>query len=272
MMGDDSMFNRTLFFYELKRSIKLLLILGAVMTMYIVIIINMYDPQMMKTLDSFSKMMPDLMASVGMNTGTHTLLGFMVSYLYGFILLLFPMLFSILRANSLIAKYTDNGAMALLLTGGHKRKTIVITQLAVLLLGVSLLIGYTTVLELIYARHQFPHSLDTMALLKLNLGLLFLHYFIASICFFFSCIFQDTKYSLGFGAGIPIFMYVLQMLANVGGKAEDAKYFTFFTLFDANGIITNKAHGLPSSFLLLAGVIILCIVSCIIFVKKDIYV
>lgn len=46
------------------------------MTMYIVIIINMYDPQMMKTLDSFSKMMPDLMASVGMNTGAHTLLGF----------------------------------------------------------------------------------------------------------------------------------------------------------------------------------------------------
>ena len=266
------MFNRTLFFYELKRSIKLLLILGAVMTMYIVIIINMYDPQMMKTLDSFSKMMPDLMASVGMNTGTHTLLGFMVSYLYGFILLLFPMLFSILRANNLIAKYTDNGAMALLLTGGHKRKTIVITQLTVLLLGVSLLIAYTTVLELIYARHQFPHSLDTMALLKLNLGLLFLHYFIASICFFFSCIFQDTKYSLGFGAGIPIFMYVLQMLANVGGKAEDAKYFTFFTLFDANGIITNKAHGLSSSFLLLAGAIILCVLSCIIFVKKDIYV
>ena len=33
-MGDDSMFNRTLFLYELKRSIKLLLILGAVMTMY----------------------------------------------------------------------------------------------------------------------------------------------------------------------------------------------------------------------------------------------
>lgn len=80
MMGDDSMFNRTLFLYELKRSIKLLLILGAVMTMYIVIIINMYDPQMMKTLDLFSKMMPNLMASVGMNTGAHTLLGFMVSY------------------------------------------------------------------------------------------------------------------------------------------------------------------------------------------------
>lgn len=53
MMGDDHMFNRILFLYELKRSMKLLVVLGAVMTMYIVIIINMYDPQMMKTWASF---------------------------------------------------------------------------------------------------------------------------------------------------------------------------------------------------------------------------
>lgn len=85
----------------------------------------------------------------------------------------------------------------------------------------TLLISYATLLELIYAKHQFPHSLDTTTLLKLNLSLLFLHYFIASTCFFFSCLFQNIKYSLGFGAGIPIFMYVLQMLANVGGKAEE---------------------------------------------------
>lgn len=127
MMGDNSIFNRTFFLYELKRSMKLLVVLGAVMTMYIVIIIDMYDSQMMKTLDSFSKMMPDLMNAVGMTSGTHTLIGFMVSYLYGFILLVFPMIFSIIRANSLIAKYTDNRAMALFLTGGHKRKSIVIT-------------------------------------------------------------------------------------------------------------------------------------------------
>lgn len=56
-MGNDSRFNRTL----LKRNIKFLLILETVITMYIVIIINMYDSQMMKTFDSLSKMMPDLM-------------------------------------------------------------------------------------------------------------------------------------------------------------------------------------------------------------------
>ena len=47
----------------------------------------------MKTLDGFVEAMPEFMASVGMKAHAATLLGFMVSYLYGFILLIFPMLF-----------------------------------------------------------------------------------------------------------------------------------------------------------------------------------
>ncbi len=37
-----------------------------------------------------------------------------------------------LFSNGLIAKYTDNGAMALLLTSGHKRLRVVMTQLTIL--------------------------------------------------------------------------------------------------------------------------------------------
>ena len=105
------MMNLTLYRREMKGSIRLLLIFGAVMTLYISIIISMYDPEMMKTLDNFAEVMPDLMASVGMKAHASNLLGFMVSYLYGFILLIFPMVFSILRGNALIARYVDKGSM-----------------------------------------------------------------------------------------------------------------------------------------------------------------
>lgn len=104
------MMNLTLYRREMKGSIRLLLIFGAVMTLYISIIISMYDPEMMKTLDNFAEVMPDLMASVGMKAHASNLLGFMVSYLYGFILLIFPMVFSILRGNALIARYVDKGS------------------------------------------------------------------------------------------------------------------------------------------------------------------
>lgn len=93
------MINWTLYKRELKGSIKLLAIFAAVITMYVSIILNMYRPEMMATLDGFAEVMPQLMAAVGMKPGAASLMGFMISYLYGFILLIFPMLFSILRGN-----------------------------------------------------------------------------------------------------------------------------------------------------------------------------
>lgn len=233
------MINMALYKRELKGSVKLLLILGAIITMYVSIIISMYDPEMMKMLDSFAEAMPELMAAVGMRANAANLLGFMVSYLYGFILLLFPMLFCILRGNSLVARYVEKGSMVSLVAAPIKRRAIVLTQMTVLISGILLLIS--TVLELICAGSGFPGELDTIELLVLNGGLLCLQLFIGGICFVSSCIFSDTKYSVAFGAGIPIFMYVLQMLANVGGNAEKAKYFTFFTLFAYRKLRESKA-------------------------------
>lgn len=60
------MISMALYKREVKGSVKLLIIFGTVITMYVSIIISMYDPQMMKTLDSFAKAMPELMAAVGM--------------------------------------------------------------------------------------------------------------------------------------------------------------------------------------------------------------
>ena len=93
------MINSTLYFREMKKSIKMLVIFGAVITMYVTIIIGMYDPELMKSLEGFYDMMPELMAAVGMKAGATSLLGFMVSYLYGFIFLIFPMVYCILRGD-----------------------------------------------------------------------------------------------------------------------------------------------------------------------------
>lgn len=126
------MFNLTLYKREMKGSLKILIIFGAVISLYVTIIIGMYDPEMMATLDKFYEVMPELMASVGMSAGATSLIGFMISYLYGFIFLIFPMLFCILRGNGLIAKYADKGSMVTLLAAPVKRRTVALTQLLVL--------------------------------------------------------------------------------------------------------------------------------------------
>ena len=263
------MINAALYRREMKSSLRLLAILAAVITMYVAVIVSLYDPAMMAMLDSFTAAMPELMAAVGMRAGATSLLGFMVSYLYGFILLVFPMLLCILRGNGLVAKYVDNGSMAMLLAAPVKRRTVALTQLAVLLSLLTLLMLYITALELICASISFPGELNPAELIRLNGALMCLHLLIGGICFLASCAFPDTRYSLGFGAGIPALMLVLQMLANVGGAAEKAKYFTCFTLFDPSGIIALDGGAVTGAFVLLAGALVLYAAAVAVFCRRD---
>lgn len=266
------MLNKTLYRREMKGSLKMLILFAAVITMYVSIIIRMYDPETMKTLDNFVEAMPKIMAAVGMRAGATSLLGFMISYLYGFILLLFPMVFCILRGNGLVAKYVEQGSMAMLLAAPVKRRTLVTTQLAVLISGILLLIVYTTGLEVVVAEVSFPGELIVTDLLKVNAALLCLQLLIGSICFLASCIFSDTKNSIAYGAGVPTLMYILQMLANVGEKAETLKYVTFFTLFDATGIIANESSAFMGAAALGIGAIVLYGLAIVIFCRKDLHI
>lgn len=266
------MINKTLYMREMKVSLKLLLVLAAVLTLYVLIIISMYEPEMMAMLDGFAEMMPGIMAAVGMKAGAADLLGFMVSYLYGFILLIFPMIFCIVRGNGLIARYVDRGSMVYLAASPVKRSVIATTQAAVMLTGIVILVCYVTVLEILSANYNFPKELEIDKLLILNTGLAALQFAIGGICFLTSCIFSDIKYSLGFGAGIPLLMYVLQMLANAGEKAEIAKYFSIFTLFDPEGIAAGESAAMAGVAVLfiLAGALFAA--AIIVFTGKDLHI
>ena len=251
------MFNMTLYMREMKSSRRLLLIIASVMTMYVAVIISMYDPALSKTLDDMTKAMPGLMTAFGMKPGNASLTGFLSSYLYGFIMVMIPMLFTILTANRLIARYVDRGAMVTLLAAPVKRGTVAFTQMKVLATGIFLLLLFMTALEVAMASAQYPGQLDLPALLLMNLGLLCLHLFIAGICFFFSCLFSDTKYSLGFGAGIPTFMFILQMLANTGSKARVLRYFSFFTLYNPDKLMLFDRGAILGIAVLFAGAVVL---------------
>ncbi|GFI37640.1 hypothetical protein IMSAGC015_01827 [Lachnospiraceae bacterium] len=266
------MLNLTLYRREMKGSLKMLLLFAAVITLYVTIIISMYDPEMMATLDSFYEVMPEIMASVGMSAGATSLIGFMISYLYGFILLIFPMVFCILRGNGLIARYADRGSMVTLLAAPVKRRTVAITQMSVLVSGVLLLVIYATGLEFAMAETCFPGELAIWELLKLNTALLCLHLLIGSICFFASCVFSDTKYSIALGAGVPALMYILQMLANAGDQADKIRYFTFFTLFDAEGMAAGENSAVMGMLALFIGAAALYAAGIRAFCRKDLHI
>lgn len=266
------MINKYLFFYEMKKSIKLLIIFMLILTMYVSIIMSMYDPEYLDALGDFYLLMPEIMDAVGMDFQSGSMIEFMISYLYGFILLVFPMVFSIFRAHSLVAKYVDDSSIVPLLGAPVKREKFIDTQISVLVLGLLILIGYTSLLQILIGHYSSPGELVYRDLLSLNLGLLALHLFIASICFLSSCIFSDAKNSMTWGAGIPSVMFIISMLANAGGEAEKAKYFTFFTLFQAQGLAAREAEAYRGALILLVGSLILFALGRFIFARKDLHI
>ena len=266
------MFNRALYKREMKGSWKLLLIIAGILALYISVIIFLYDPERMSLLDEFGKSMPDLMNAFGMPPGATSLLGFMSSYLYGMLFLIVPMIFSIIRSNGLMAKYVDCGAMAALLAAPVRRPAVAFTQIKVIGTCQFALIAFITCFQILLSEIQFPKELDIGRLLLMNLGLLSLQLFIGGICFFSSCLFSDSKHSLALGAGLPSLMYLIQMMANIGGDLEKARYFTFFSLFNPGQLMLGDPAAVLGLVLLFIGAIILFASGITLFSKKDLHI
>lgn len=70
-----------------------------------------------------------MMAAVGMTGVAANLLEWIKIYLYGFLMILFPLIFIIILVNKLVASYIDNGSMASLLATPNSRGKIIRTQL-----------------------------------------------------------------------------------------------------------------------------------------------
>jgi ABC-2 type transport system permease protein len=263
--------NATLYKREMKSSWKLLVIFSAILTMYVVMIVLMYSPEMLEMFRQFAVTMPQLMNSFNMDFSAEslTLPGYLSSGLYGFILIVFPMVFSIIRGNGLVARYVDRGSMASLLAAPVKRRTVVVTQMTVLITGIVWLVFYATVLELITIALHAPGQADMGTLLKMNAGLLSLHLFIGGICYLASCIFSETRYSLTVGAGVPGLMFILQLLAQAGDQTKDFKYATFFTLFNPDAIAAGEPGAMGGVWILLAGAALLYAAAVIVFTRRD---
>lgn len=263
--------NRTLYAYEMRKSSRTLLIFAAILAMYVICIVWMFDPGMMKSLEQFYRAMPQLMSAVGMKLVSTTLLGFLISYLYGFILVVFPMVFTILRCRALLAEKVEKKNMAALLAAPVSRRTIVRTQIGALLTGILLLTAFATLLEIVFCQLWFPGQLDVGALFALNGGLLALQFFIGGLCMLSSAAFNDAAAATGVSSGVCAVMLLAQMIRNteISRSLDKLKYCTFFTLFDPNGIAEGAASALAGAAVLAAAGVALYIASAAVFVRRD---
>jgi ABC-2 type transport system permease protein len=265
------MINRTLYARGMRGSVRTLVIFSAALAMYFLIIVTMYDPEIGSALIEFERAMPEMMAIVGMSPQAGTLASFLAAYLYGFLVPVVPMVYTILAASRLIARHIDTGSMAYLLAAPVKRRTVAFTQAAVMATGIVALIALCTLLGIGASEASFPGALAMGGFLRMNLGALGLHLLIGGICFFCGCAFDDARRAVGLGAGIPAAAFIVRMLANAGGKLHGARYATFFTLFDADGLVAGDAGAVWGMVALFAGAAALFALGGWRFTRRDLH-
>jgi ABC-2 type transport system permease protein len=251
------------------RGVKTFVIFAVLLAFELVSTITMYQPETQKMLDDIMKTMPEIMALFGMSTGATSLDGYIASYMYGFVMTSIPMVFVIMCVNRAVTSYVDKGSIVNLLVSPIKRIEIAVTQMLVIATSVFALIAFSTGFQIVVAEIMFPGELDVGGFIVLNVGLFALQLLIAGFGFLCSCIFNDAKYSIGIGAGVPSLMFVLHMLANSGGSAENVKYATFFTLFQPENIIVGDSSALICVAVLFVGAVALFIGAIGVFCRKD---
>ncbi len=264
--------SKTLFLYSAKGGLKLSVIFLAILTLYGTIVVYMYDPELSNSLQDMVNSMPQVFAAFNMMSMGTNLLEFISNYLYGFLLVAFPLIFISLFSLKLVCNYVDSGVMAYFLASPNTRKKLIVTQLSILILSVIFMVLYIMAVILLMTVFVFPGESLGIEFINLNIGLLGLLICFSGICFFSSCTFSDKTYASIFGAGICTTFLLIDMLKNISGDIEFLKYLTPISLFDANKIISGDENVvIPILILYIIGFVFMA-AGVVLFCKKDLHV
>lgn len=262
------MISFTLLRTTIKKNWGLLLIFFSVLTMYTTIMASMFDPIDMAATMDMLKLLPDqLVTALAFSSTVADLTGYLASWLYGLLMLAFPMIYCIILGNKLVAKMVDNGSMAYLLSTPTSRIKIVATQGLYALTSIGVLFAALFGVGVLTCSFMFPNTLDVFAFFKLNITAMLVNMTVMMISFFFSCLFNETRLSLAFGAGVPIMFLLSKMLGETSPSIEVLKNFSIFGLFDPVELVQG-ASMLWVNLIYLSIILVLFFGSVFIFKKK----
>jgi len=171
---------------------------------------------------------------------------------YGMMTTILPGIYVLVTANKLLSSQVDSGSMAYVLSTPTRRFTVVFTQMIYLTGSLVVMFAVQTVGHLIantampialakLGYIQLPGNLTNTMILQVNISALMVCIAMAGVCFLFSGIFNESKYSIGFSGtfiGIMILANMLAMFGKLGvGGLDNFKYITICSFYDYESIL-----------------------------------
>lgn len=206
---------------------------------------------------------------------------------FGIAVLLIPMVYTVLTANSLVSEKIESGSLAFTMSTPISRGSFIFTSgvylifteifMAVCLTGVSVIAqligGY-------FGSGDLLTALPISNIVAYGLGNFMVSLAISGICFMSSCFFNKTNTNIGVSGGISIFFFICAILGLFATKAIPGtiritsmnifNYLTIFSLFDSLAVMDNSWMLFFMKLLVLFGItIVTYIIGSIKFTKKD---
>ena len=206
---------------------------------------------------------------------------------FGIAVLLIPMVYTVLTANSLVSEKIESGSLAFTMSTPISRGSFIFTSgiylifteifMAVCLTGVSVIAqligGY-------FGSGDLLTALPISNIVAYGLGNFMVSLAISGICFMSSCLFNKTNNNIGVSVGISIFFFICAILGLFATKAIPGtiritsmnifNYLTIFSLFDSLAVMDGSWMLFFMKLLVLFGItIVTYIIGSIKFTKKD---
>lgn len=262
--------NKALFKANIKSNWGIFVFIFGMLMIYVLTSITMFDPESSASMAAMMEMLPEGMAKAfGFDKLGTEITTYLAGYLFGFILLVFPLIYTVIVANSLVVKHVDNGSMAYLLATPNSRVKVMLTQVSYMVISVLLLMGGQLLVQIILCEMLFPGQLEIGQYVGLNWVTFLVILTTASISFLASSIFNESRQALAVGAGVPMIFVVSKMVSGASEGLEYFKYFTLYSVIDIDKILSEPSYVLLISIILIAVSSFIYTLSIMIFNKRS---
>lgn len=264
--------NRALFRSMFKQQRKKAFSYAAGIAFYNLLMIGIY-PSISRsgTVTEVSSALPDSVKRVfGITPGSELAQfdTYVSTQCFGQIWLLAAGIFTVTTADELVARLTDRGAMAFLLSAPLERRELLTTQAAVLTCGLAWLTGLT-VLGIIGEAAFFRIPLPVHSYLRLGMAEFFLFLTIGAYSLFFSACCDLEKHAALSGSLLTFLFYALDLVAGLDTRFARLKKLTPFGWLQPREVLAGQA--LPARSWAFPGLAALFYgLSLLVFQQKDI--
>jgi ABC-2 type transport system permease protein len=190
---------------------------------------------------------------------------------YGLILVLILAIVCVQLSTGLMAKLVDQGSMAYLLSTPTTRGKVAFTQASVLVTGLFLIMGVTTLAG--FAGNAWflgsEYEFDTTKFIQMNVSAFLLFFAVGGIAFLVSSLCNDEKKARGISGLIAFGFFSLDLLGKLSDKIHWMRNISIFSLYKPSEIINGNVDMVFISIILTAIGLISFGLAVVLFRRRD---